>query len=550
MKSLDFHEIQKDLEAYLGVHPEFKDYNYAASGTAALVGVLAYNAHYLGYYSKMMTDESFVDSAHTMEALLSHAKRLGYLAKGKKAAVATIRVEVQVPVSSGVAASALTAPAGSTFKATNSSQDSRNFVALQSTDIPLVETTATHRIFRGDIHGHEGVMKAAVFQIHPAVINEAHVIRDVNCDISTLAVMIAETRAATTGRTYRRATGPQDINSTDAVYTTWRGADGFYYIVFPPSPNAPAIPSTAFVKTTYLATAGAGGNGAVAMQATVQTPTSGLDINNFDVAVTLVETSQGGCDAETEDDLKAAIPAAFRRQNRAVTAEDIKGVVSTEFRDAAVVTCWGGEDNMPRRYDKKFICVVPKSSKVLGLAARREIKAILDRYHVAGECIEFVDAVEQQIEIDVAVRKKKTSALTDIDVVNAVTAATDAYLLDAGKNVLDFSAYALAAAVRGAVPDVEVVAPSLQFYDDILLGAGVKTAVKNYGVECFHPAEIYEETGSGVVETGGGEEVVLKRGDTSKAIRVVVRARPVVTEVKATRNSYLGVKTRTVRVVK
>lgn len=550
MKSLDFHEIQKDLQAYLGVHPEFKDYNYAASGTAALVGVLAYNAHYLGYYSKMMTDESFVDSAHTMEALLSHAKRLGYLAKGKKAAVATIRVEVRVPIGSGVSASALTAPAGQTFKATNSSQDSRNFVALQSTDIPLVATTSTHHVFRGDIHGHEGVVKTAVFQLHPTIVNEAHVIRDVNCDISTLAVMITDTRAATTGRTYRLSGGPQDVNSLDAVYMTWRGADGFYYIVFPPSPNAPAIPSTAYAKISYLATTGSGGNGAVAMQVTPRPPTSRLDINNFEVGVTLVETSQGGADAESEDDLKAAIPAAFRRQNRVVTAEDIKGVVTTEFRDAAVVTCWGGEDNTPRRYDKKFICVVPKSSKVLSLASRREIKAILDRYELAGDSIEFVDAVEQQIEIDVVVRKKKTSALTDVDVVNAVTIATDDYLSSVGNNILDFSAFALGAAVRAAVPDVEVVAPSLQFYDVVTLPVGVKTYVKNYGVECFHPAEIYEETGSGVVEEGRGEEVVLRRAVANRAITAVVRARPVVAEVKAARNSYLGVKTRTVRVVK
>ena len=73
----DFDEVKSNLKLFLKAQTEFKDYDFEGSGMSALLDVLAYNTHYLGFNANMLAIEMFLDSASLRYSIISHAKTLG-----------------------------------------------------------------------------------------------------------------------------------------------------------------------------------------------------------------------------------------------------------------------------------------------------------------------------------------------------------------------------------------------------------------------------------------------------------------------------------------
>ena len=88
----DFDEVKNNLKIFLRGQTEFKDYDFEGSGMSALLDVLAYNTHYLGFNANMLANEMFLDSASLRTSVVSHAKTLGYLPTSARASVATVDV--------------------------------------------------------------------------------------------------------------------------------------------------------------------------------------------------------------------------------------------------------------------------------------------------------------------------------------------------------------------------------------------------------------------------------------------------------------------------
>jgi hypothetical protein len=187
MKDLDYVKTRKDLETALSTRPVWKDFNFNASGVSALLDVLAYTSHRMSYYAKMLMDESFVDTAHTLPAMLSHAKRLGHTARGKKAAVVSAVVTARIPLSSPVGVNIIV-PAGTRFKGANATSDTRVFTALEEFVLGETTPTATQRVFTGTVVVHEGVMKSSHWVVGGEALNPLYTCHDVNADFTTAAV--------------------------------------------------------------------------------------------------------------------------------------------------------------------------------------------------------------------------------------------------------------------------------------------------------------------------------------------------------------------------
>ena len=75
---LDFFEIKSRLKQFLSTQDKFKDYNFEASGMNILLDLLSYNTHYINYYTNMVANEMFLDTATVRDSVVSHAKLLGY----------------------------------------------------------------------------------------------------------------------------------------------------------------------------------------------------------------------------------------------------------------------------------------------------------------------------------------------------------------------------------------------------------------------------------------------------------------------------------------
>ena len=76
---LDFDTIKTNLKNYLKQQSEFTDYDFEGAGLNVLLDILAYNTHYNAYYLNMVANESFLDTAITRTAVVSHAKTLNYI---------------------------------------------------------------------------------------------------------------------------------------------------------------------------------------------------------------------------------------------------------------------------------------------------------------------------------------------------------------------------------------------------------------------------------------------------------------------------------------
>ena len=74
----DFDDVKDNLKTFLKSQNEFTDYDFEGSGMNALLDVLAYNTHYLGFNANMLANEMFLDSAALRSSVVSHAKMLGY----------------------------------------------------------------------------------------------------------------------------------------------------------------------------------------------------------------------------------------------------------------------------------------------------------------------------------------------------------------------------------------------------------------------------------------------------------------------------------------
>jgi hypothetical protein len=537
MKTLTYEGIRTDLVASLKRNPVFKDYNFDASGISALVNFLAYNSHRFGYMAKMLLDESFIDSAHSLPAMLSHAKRLGYEPRGSHAAAASLVVTVVTPID--YASDIVDVPRGTTFKSSNGAQDTRIFTTLLPTVLSFSGADADGRIFTGDVLCHEGVLTSMTFDVNAISMTQVYEVDDPGVDVSTMRVYIQLPQSASEFR-IERAASPSDVNPSAAVFYASVTRNSTVGIRL-----SEAFPAGTKCRIEYLQTNGATGNGARIFSFAKKTPRSSTELNNF-TAVTCVtdSPSQGGADPQGVDELRRAIPEAWRRQHRAVTADDIASIIRENFGDVSTVNVWGGEEEARRQYGKKFICVVPRSARVLSLGGRREIARLLGEYGIPGDVLEFVDADQQLVDVVVTVKRLPTGA-TDEEIERAVLTVIDEEMgITSGTSVLDFSSYGISNAVKEAVPDVSQVFPSLTFYNEVSF-RDTSAKVMEFGNEIHHPPQ-----------TSGIEVKLEKVSPTSYRVTpstvgsVSLVTTPVVPELRVIRNQYFEVRSRKVKVVR
>ena len=90
----DFDDVKDNLKTFLGAQTEFTDYDFEGSGMSALLDVLAYNTHYLGFNANMVANEMFLDSASLRSSIVSHAKMLGYEVSSARAPKAIINISL------------------------------------------------------------------------------------------------------------------------------------------------------------------------------------------------------------------------------------------------------------------------------------------------------------------------------------------------------------------------------------------------------------------------------------------------------------------------
>lgn len=388
---LDFDTIKSNLKTYLQGQTEFQDYDFEGSGLSILLDVLAYNTHYNALYTNLAVNESFLDSASKRSSVVSLSKQLGYTPYSVTAAKAVVDIVVSSPT---IFPTVLTIPKHAPLT-TIIDGVSYTFYTTSSITTPYADGLYTFT----DVELIEGSPLTFRYEVGNDPATQQFTIPNTNADISTLIVKVQDSATSSVYNVYNFESNILYSTNQTKTYTINEFDDGLYRITFGDGvmSGLALIPGN-IVHLEYMTTAGPYANGARLFSYQDSLGVGGV------TSVTTTTAALGGSNIESIESIRYNAPKAFSAQNRAVTVDDYRTLILSNFPEADVVSCWGGEDNYPPTYGKVYVCVKPKTASRLTSTQKSYItNSILGDKTVSSLGIEIVDPEYINIILEVSI---------------------------------------------------------------------------------------------------------------------------------------------------
>jgi hypothetical protein len=402
---LDFDALKSNLKTFLQSQTEFTDYDFEGSSLSVLLDLLSYNTHYNAIYANLVANEMFLDSASKRSSVVSLAKHFGYSPRS----VVSARAKVNLTVITTGNPQSLYLPRYAPFTTTIDSNEYTFYNLNAFTVSPISANT----FYYPAIEITEGTPLTYRYTVQNG--QSKFAIPNTDVDTSTLTVEIQNSGTDATTETFNLA-GSGDfvsVTSTDPVYFLEETTDGSYQIVFGDGNVGKKLKDGNIVRMTYLVS-----NGTAANDATSFTFGSVAAFNLSGFNLTLAQKAGGGKDRETIDSIRHNATKFFVTQNRAVTAEDYKNIVVSEYPELEAVSAWGGDTATPPVYGKVYISAKPTNGTTLTTEIKDKLTKILNRKNVVGITPEFVDPEYLYLTVDTTFfydPSKTTSASSTIE---------------------------------------------------------------------------------------------------------------------------------------
>jgi hypothetical protein len=376
VSDLDFDSIKANLKTFLQGQSEFSDYDFEGSGFAVLLDVLAYNTHYNGIYTNLAVNEVFLDSASKRASVVSLAKMLGYVPRSAKCATAVVNAQITAPTSSPAT---VTLPANQAF---TTSIDGQSYTFYNRSAVTTSRNGSGNYAFPNLVLV-EGTPLQFKYTVAPGV---RYVVPNANMDIDTLTVRVQENANASLFEVFTRAESLTSTTSTSKVYFIKEIDDGLYEVSFGNGIIGQQLDNGNVITLDYFVSDLDEPNRASNFTY------GGTSLLGSTLSVTTVSAASGGAPAEDINSIKFNAPRMYAAQNRAVTPDDYKAIILSQFPDAASVAVWGGEDNDPPVFGKTFICIKPRdASKLTNLQKEFVINNILEKRNIVSITPEIID---------------------------------------------------------------------------------------------------------------------------------------------------------------
>jgi len=414
VSDLDYNLIRENLKTFLRGQDQFKDYDFDGSALSTIVDILAYNTHYNALYTNLAVNEMFLDSASKRSSVVSIANNFGYVPRSCSASRAIFNLTVtQTNATDRLKYLQKFSPFSTTV-------DGEQYTFYNVDDYIADKDGDTYTFKRVTVY--EGTPQTNVFLC--TQLAQRFNLPNQNIDLETLSVTVQETGEIADFSKYERATDVLTLNEESEVYYIKELDDGSYDLYFGTNNLGKPIAVGNLITVTYIITNKSVANGAALF--TYQGQTMGGPA----VAVT-TETSFGGREPETVDEIKRSVSQSFFDQNRAVTVSDYSSLVKRLFANTESVNVWGGEDNEPPVYGKVFISVKPTNASFLTPSDKAFIKGtLLKSKNVVSVIPEIVDPTFLQMEVDCTVYYDNTKTTRSADEIklavrNAITTYRD-----------------------------------------------------------------------------------------------------------------------------
>lgn len=452
---LDFDDIKANLKAFLQSKPEFTDYDFEGSGLAVLLDILAYNTHYNAYLANMLMNEMFLDSAVKRSSAVSLAKHLGYVPRSARGAQAVVDVVVTNPAGSP---GYLTLPAYTAFTS-NLDGETLTFVNLEEHITNQVSGSYTF----SDVTLTQGQPYSYKFTVANPGPGEKYVIPNELIDTRSLIVTVQTSSTDLTTTTYTQATDITSLTGSSTVYFLQENAQEKFEIYFGDGIVGKQLAAGNIVNVQYIITDGTAGNTSGNFTQSFSTNSTIGGSSNINIVVT--SNSVGGADKESIESIKFNAPLVGAAKNRAVTLEDYKNLISSNYTQVESVSVWGGEDNVPPIYGKVIIALKPFSGFVITQALKDQItNSLLKDRKIAAIQPEYVDPEYYYVNLQVSVKyNPNLTTFNDAQVSNLVQNTITSYFNNqVGKFDQDFYTSRLTKSIFDTLPATVSVSPEVR----------------------------------------------------------------------------------------
>ncbi len=391
ISDLEFDKIKGNLKTFLSGQDTFTDYDFEGSGMSVMLDVMAYTTHYMGYYTNMAINESFLDTATLRNSVVSHAKTIGYIPKSITASEAIIKLSFDT---TGQDPSYIPIDKGTMFSS-NVNGTTQQFVTLETVNIFPDESGD----FSGEIKVYQGSMKSLSW-IWDSNIQQQFFVPDSGCDRATLTLSV-------NGVHWENNQNLSELLPDSLTYFIQEGLDSVTEIYFG-NDIFGKIPRDGYdIEIMYLSTNGEPGNYISTVQNQVFALTNAIDgiYDTNKVTIETINISSLGTEKENIETIRTTAPKSYERQNRAVTAEDYKTILVEKYPNIDSISVWGGEDNDPPQYGAVFISIKPKHGLELSPLTKASLTDdILSKYNMLAITPIIVTPEYTYVDIDTTVK--------------------------------------------------------------------------------------------------------------------------------------------------
>jgi hypothetical protein len=391
LNNLDYLEIKENLKTYMRSKSEFSDYDFEGSALSHILDVLAYNTYYTAFNTNLIANEFFIDSATLRDNVVRIAKQLGYDPKSRVAPKATI--DFTTTVTSQNKPSSYTLKKGSGF-ITNFDNSLYNYVVLDDVTVPVSNGIG----YFTNVEVYEGTLVTEYFTYDEAGKNR-FILNNPNLDTTSIRINVYPSDQSSSKTAFFQSSNILDIDASSAAYFIEEISDEKYEITFGDGVFGTKLETGNYIEISYLLTDGPTTNGVSNFRFNgILIDTNGAKYPTI-VEVTNVTSSDGGSDIETVDNIKFNAPRYFGTQDRAVTAEDFKPIITKIYPNISDIISYGGEDEVPPEYGVVKIIVKPKSGSKLTSSTKREIESQLKKYMVGSVRPVIIDPSVLYVEV-------------------------------------------------------------------------------------------------------------------------------------------------------
>ena len=402
----DFDEVKDNLKVFLSGQTQFTDYDFEGSGMNALLDVLAYNTHYLGFNANMLANEMFLDSASLRSSVVSHAKTLGYIPNSARAAVATVNIILNT-----TSVTSATMPAGTIF---NSSVNGTDYQFVTADAVTSSNTGSSIPFLSVNIY--EGTFVTTRYSVDSSDADQRFLVPNRRADTSTLKVVVQNSSSDSTTTTFTQATDITQVTSESDVYFLQEVENGKFEVYFGDGVIGTALSDGNIVILTYAVSNTTAANGASIFKSN-----AGI-ASVSDVSVEVVDVANGGSEPETITSIKYNAPLDYASQGRCVTTEDYKVYAKKLYANAKSVQVFGGESGSfdtslgvvsTAEYGKVFISIVSTTGLNLTTSEKKQLVTDFGKYTVASITPVIVDPETTFIILNVTFKYDSSKTTSD-----------------------------------------------------------------------------------------------------------------------------------------